>query len=89
MNLQHFTDKEDVGYTQIADDGAVEHVVDLGSAATRASVNVVDETVIVVFDDRPVHDQSVPKQYEIDVPDSDPEAFIRNGVLTIRTEDTA
>ena len=89
MNIQHFTAEEDVGYTQVEDDSAVEHVVDLGSTATRASVDVVDGTVIVVFEDRTADDQYAHGQYEIDVSGSDPEAFIRNGVLTIRTEDTA
>lgn len=89
MNLQHFTDEADVGYTQVEDGGAVEHVVDLGSTATRTSVDVVDGTVIVVFEGRTGNDQSAPEQYEIDSPGHDPEAFIRNGVLTIRTEDTA
>lgn len=79
MDLRHFTSEADVAYSRVETDG-VEHVVDLGAEAAQAAVDVVDDTVLVVLDD---------EQYEITTPRSDPEAFIRNGVLTIRTEDTA
>jgi len=47
---------------------------DLG-AAGGASVDVVDDTVIVVADG---------EQYDVELPDaSDARAFIKNGVLTI------
>ena len=88
MDLKHFTSEEDVAYVRVEDIGTVEHVVDLGLAATNASVDVVGETVIVVFDGR--HDgDSGRGQYEINVSGGDPEAFMKNGVLTIRTEDIA
>ncbi|PSP78053.1 hypothetical protein BRC81_08320 [Halobacteriales archaeon QS_1_68_20] len=57
----------------------VEYVVDLGSADTDAAVDVVDGTAIVVADGA---------QYDVDLPRDDAKAFIRNGVLTITTEDS-
>jgi hypothetical protein len=42
----------------------------------EASLDVLDETVIVVVDG---------EQYDLEV-DGDPRAFIRNGVLTIEVE---
>jgi len=56
----------------------VEYVADLGPAAD-AAVDVVGDTAIVVAGG---------DQHEIVVPDGASEAFIRNGVLTISTEDT-
>ncbi|MEF8773463.1 MAG: hypothetical protein V5A23_04930 [Halobacteriales archaeon] len=58
----------------------VEYVAELGPAAGDAAVDVVDGTVIVVIGD---------EQYEMPVPGADPEAFIRNGVLTIGREEQA
>ena len=46
---------------------------DLGVAGDT-SVDVVDETVIVVADG---------EQYDFEVPDGNVQAFIRNGVLTV------
>jgi hypothetical protein len=57
----------------------IQYVVDLGRDSD-GTVDVVDETAIVVLDDW---------QYEIALLDGDAEAFIRNGVLTIDTEDSA
>ncbi|MFC4246334.1 Hsp20/alpha crystallin family protein [Natribaculum luteum] len=53
--------------------------VDFGPAGADASVDVVDGTVIVVFDD---------EQRELELPADveDAQAFIRNGVLTIEME---
>jgi hypothetical protein len=79
MNLQQFEREEDVTCRVVDADGHIEHVVDLG-AATDATVDVVDDTAIVVGED---------DQFELALPESDAEAFILNGVLTITMEDPA
>lgn len=56
-----------------------EFVVDLGPV-DDAAVDVVDGTAIVVVGD---------DQYDLDLPQDDAEAFIRNGVLTVTTEDSS
>lgn len=53
-----------------------EHVVDFG-AGVNASVDVVDETAIVIFDG---------EQYDLDVP-GNAQVFMNNGVLTIEVEE--
>lgn len=69
---QQLTD--DVPVREFAyDDGTVVFAADLGSVG-EANAEVVDDTVIVVADDR---------QYDVAVPSGDAQAFIRNGVLTI------
>ncbi|ELY48175.1 hypothetical protein C495_01835 [Natronorubrum sulfidifaciens JCM 14089] len=69
--------------------------VDFGVAETDATVDLVDETVIVVVDraDRGSADRSdgsLPEdgQYEIDLPDGvdDAHTFMKNGVLTVEME---
>lgn len=54
-------------------------VVDLGPTGD-ATVDVVGDTAIVVADGQ---------QYDLDLPRRDAEAFIRNGVLTVTTEDSS
>jgi hypothetical protein len=79
MNLQQFEREEEVTYQVVDADGRIEHVVDLGAGAD-ATVDVVDDTAIVVGED---------DQYELTLPEGDAEAFILNGVLTITMEDSA
>ncbi|MFT4890271.1 MAG: hypothetical protein ACI9YT_001185 [Halobacteriales archaeon] len=50
-------------------------VADLGAGTGEVSVEVLDDVVIVV--------DGSEDQYEIEIPDGDAEAFMRNGVLTI------
>jgi hypothetical protein len=57
----------------------IEYVLDVGPT-DEASAEVVDDTVIVIADG---------EQQEFDAPAGDSEAFIHNGVLTIRTEVSA
>ncbi|WP_254530734.1 DUF7127 family protein [Natrinema gelatinilyticum] len=80
MTLEQFT-RED---GQLArryeyDDGTV-FAVDFGTTGADASVDLVDDTVIVVFED---------DQYEIELPETaaDAHTFIKNGVLTIEVEE--
>jgi HSP20 family molecular chaperone IbpA len=79
MNLQHFEREDDVTYRVVDHGDRVEHVADLGIDAANATVDVVGDTAIVVLAD---------EQYEVVLPDPDPQAFIRNGVLTISMEET-
>ncbi len=60
------------------DDGSA-LAVDFGSAGPETAVDVVDDTVIVVFED---------DQVELDLPaeTKDAQAFMKNGVLTIQME---
>ncbi|MFC6963587.1 hypothetical protein ACFQJ8_18040 [Halocatena marina] len=51
-------------------------VADIG-LSTEASIDVVDDTAIVVIGD---------EQYEFDVPAGDAQAFIKNGIVTIEVE---
>ncbi|QLG48251.1 DUF7127 family protein [Natrinema halophilum] len=80
MTLEQFT-RED---GQLArrydyDDGTV-FAVDFGTDGTNATVDLVDDTVIVVLED---------DQYEIELPKTgeDAHTFIKNGVLTIELEE--
>ncbi|MFB6074924.1 MAG: hypothetical protein ABEJ89_07925 [Haloarculaceae archaeon] len=59
------------------DDGTVVYAADL-EVVGEASVEVVDGTAIVVAGS---------EQYDIDLPEGDARAFIRNGVLTIEMTD--
>jgi hypothetical protein len=76
MNLQQFTDSDGRFARQYVYDDAVVVAADLD--VTDASVDVLDDTVIVVGPE----DQ----QFELSVPATPTRAFIRNGVLTIEME---
>ncbi|WP_049926835.1 DUF7127 family protein [Halopiger goleimassiliensis] len=96
MTLEQFTRKEGTVARQYQYDDSTVLAVDFGPA-TDASVDIVDDTVIVVVDsaerrsadrssgDAPLEDD---EQYEIDLPEhaDDAHTFIKNGVLTIETE---
>ncbi|WP_121740789.1 DUF7127 family protein [Natronorubrum halophilum] len=79
MTLEQFTRKEgQVARTYDYDGGSV-LAVDFGADETDASVDLVDDTVIVVVGD---------EQYDFDLPDGadDAHTFIKNGVLTVEME---
>ncbi|WP_290813408.1 Hsp20/alpha crystallin family protein [Halovivax sp.] len=79
MTLEQLTADQDAVVRHYEyDDGAVV-AVDFGPASTDASVDVVDDTAIVVVGER---------QYDIDLPADagDAHTFIKNGVLTIDVE---
>ena len=79
MTLEQFTRNDgQVARQYDYDDGTV-LAVDFGTDASDASVDLVDGTVIVVYDD---------EQYEFELPDgaSDAHTFIKNGVLTVELE---
>jgi len=76
MTLTEQLEAQDVAVDRRRIDGGVEFVADFG-AYTAASVDVLEDTVIVVTDD---------EQYELDVA-GDPEAFMQNGVLTIEVNE--
>jgi hypothetical protein len=67
---------EDVGMDRREYDDRVQIVADFG-AETEASVDVIDETVIVVTGE---------EQYELDV-DGNAQASMANGVLTIEVNE--
>ena len=78
MTLEQFIRNEgQVARQYDYDDGSV-LAVDFGTD-TEASVDLVDETVIVVADDQ---------QYEFELPDGadDAHTFMKNGVLTVELE---
>ncbi|WP_254764586.1 DUF7127 family protein [Natrinema marinum] len=80
MTLEQFTREEgQLARRYEYDDGAV-LAVDFGTAEADASVDLVDDTVIVVVKD---------EQYEIDLPDAtgDAHTFMKNGVLTVELEE--
>lgn len=52
--------------------------IDLGGETTDATVDVVDDTAIVV-----IETERGERQEEFDLPSEEARAFIRNGVLTI------
>jgi len=64
---------EDVPLRRYEYSDALVFAADLGVVGDT-SVDVVDETVIVVADG---------EQYDFEVPDGNAQAFIRNGVLTV------
>lgn len=67
---------EDVGISRREYDDHVQIVADFG-AETVASVDVIEDTVIVVTGD---------DQYELDV-NGDAQAFMQNGILTIEVKE--
>lgn len=80
MTLEQFTREEGQVARRYEYDDATIMAVDFGTEATDASVDLVDDTVIVVLSD---------DQYEIDLPDrvENAHTFIKNGVLTVELEE--
>lgn len=65
---------DDAVVRQIEDNGASAITVDFGPAAADMSIDIIDETVIVVTNDR---------QFEFDLPAGADDVTVKNGVLTI------
>ncbi len=76
MTLSDQSVEPDVEVARREFDDRSEFVADFGPER-EASVDVLDDTVIVVTDE---------DQYELEV-DSDAQAFIRNGILTIEVDE--
>ena len=57
-------------------------VADLGADVEDATVEVVDETAIVVLES-----ETASQQYEFEVPSGTARAFINNGVLSVEVSD--
>ncbi|APX96465.1 DUF7127 family protein [Natronorubrum daqingense] len=79
MSLEQFTRNEGQVARRFQYDDAVVFAVDFGASEPEASVDLVDETVIVVIGE---------DQYEFELPETADEAhtFIKNGVLTVELE---
>ncbi|GAB3674398.1 DUF7127 family protein [Halopiger thermotolerans] len=79
MTLEQFTRNEGQVARRYEYDDATVLAVDFGTGVTDASVDLVDDTVIVVVED---------EQYEFELPEgaSDAHTFIKNGVLTVELE---
>ena len=78
MNPQNIADGRDVFARQYEYEDETVIAVDFGVAEGEASVDVIDDTAIVV-----VETTEGERQEEFDLPADDARAFIRNGVLTI------
>ncbi|MFC7079826.1 DUF7127 family protein [Halorussus caseinilyticus] len=77
MSLKHIADRDDVFARRYVYDDEEVLVADLG-VGNDATVDVLDDAAIVVFED---DDEA--RQIELQLPESGAEAFITNGVLTI------
>ncbi len=79
MTLEQFTRNEGQLARQYQYDDSAVLAVDFGGHEIEATVDLVDDTVIVVADDQ---------QYELDLPDGadDAHTFMKNGVLTVELE---
>lgn len=79
MNLEQFTRNEGQVARRYQYDDAVVFAVDFGATAPESSVDLVDETVIVVVGE---------DQYDFELPEAadDAHTFIKNGVLTVELE---
>jgi len=76
MNPNQLQDRLDHRVRTVSWSDEFEIVVDLGPS-TDASVDVVEETVIIVTD---------ADQHEIDLDTTPKQVFMKNGVLTIKQE---
>ena len=83
MSVKQITDRDDVFTRRYEYEDAEVLAADLGVAGD-ASVDLLDDTAIVVFED-----EEGARQIELQLPDGGAQAFITNGVLTIRVEDSA
>ncbi|OAQ54021.1 hypothetical protein HTG_00405 [Natrinema mahii] len=80
MTLDQFTREEGQVARRYEYDDATVMAVDFGTGVEDVSVDVVDDTVIVVLAD---------DQYEVELPATaeDAHTFMKNGVLTIELEE--
>jgi hypothetical protein len=82
MNLKQLNSETDALARRYDYGDSAVLVADLGVSDDAATVDVVDETVILVVDDG---DED--RQLELDAPRGDAaEAFINNGVVTVEVE---
>ncbi|ELZ17760.1 hypothetical protein C477_11132 [Haloterrigena salina JCM 13891] len=79
MTLEQFTREEGQVARRYEYDDATVLAVDFGSENADATVDLVDDTVIVVLGD---------EQYDLELPNGadDAHTFIKNGVLTVEVE---
>ncbi|WP_247001238.1 Hsp20/alpha crystallin family protein [Halosolutus gelatinilyticus] len=79
MTLEQFVHDDERMARRYEYDDRMVLAVDFGSAGADASVDLVDDTVIVVANG---------EQYEIELPEdaADAHTFMKNGVLTIDLE---
>ncbi|WP_132059533.1 DUF7127 family protein [Halorussus amylolyticus] len=80
MSLKRISEREDVFARHYEYDDEEVFVADFG-AASDASIDVVGDVAIVVFDD-----DGDSRQIELELPEEGAEAFITNGVVTIEVE---
>mgnify|MGYP006308886877 CR=1 FL=1 len=74
MNIEQLSEREGQHARRFEYDDGTEIVADLG-VGVEGSVDVLDDAVIVVTEEG--------DQLELDVPETDAQAFIKNGVLTV------
>ena len=77
MSQKHIAERDDVFARRYDYDDEEVLVADLGVSG-EASVDVLEDVAIVVFED-----EGESRQMELELPDGEAEAFITNGVLTI------
>ncbi|ADB61448.1 hypothetical protein Htur_2571 [Haloterrigena turkmenica DSM 5511] len=79
MTLEQFTREEGQVARRYEYDDETVLAVDFGTENADATVDLVDDTVIVVLGD---------EQYDLELPDGadDAHTFIKNGVLTVELE---
>ncbi len=78
MDIKQFSRRDDRPVREYDVDGTRRVVADLGSGVD-ATVDVVGDTAIVLPEEG--------EQIDIDLPQEDAQAFIKNGVLTIELEE--
>ncbi|USZ67752.1 Hsp20/alpha crystallin family protein [Halorussus salilacus] len=78
MSLKHIADRDDVFARRYEYEDAEVLAADLGVGEDSATVELLDDTAIVV-----VEGDDGPRQLEFELPEEGAEAFITNGVLTI------
>ncbi len=82
MTLKQLREDIDGIARQYEYDDGVTFVADLGVPDDAVTIDVVDDTAIVV-----VEHAGGSRQHEIDLPHGDAEAFMHNGVLTIEVRE--
>lgn len=81
-NLQQFIEDDQVLVRTVDRPTGVDYVLAFPRSDRETTVDIVDGTAIVV-----TGHGDTERQHEIDLPQDDAEAFIKNGILTIHMED--
>lgn len=76
MNDQQRFTSEKAPITQYEYDDAIMFVMDVG-AGTDTSIDIADGTAMFVVGD---------KQYDIEIPEGDAQAFMKNGIVGVEVE---